>query len=141
MSSIAATAVPRSKVLHYSLWVVQALLGAAFLMAGFMKATTPLDQLGANMAWVTYTPGALVRFIGISEIAGGLGLILPAATRIKPILTPIAAGALVVVMVLAFITHLVLGEPEGLPVNVVLGGFAAFVAWGRFKKARIAPRG
>jgi len=141
MSSIAATAVPRSKVLHYSLWVVQALLGAAFLMAGFMKATTPLDQLGANMAWVTYTPGALVRFIGISEIAGGLGLILPAATRIKPILTPIAAGALVVVMVLAFITHLVLGEPEGLPVNVVLGGLAAFVAWGRFTKARIAPRG
>jgi hypothetical protein len=141
MSSIAATAVPRSKVLHYSLWVVQGLLGAAFLMAGFMKATTPLDQLGANMAWVTHTPGALVRFIGISEIAGGLGLILPAATRIKPILTPIAAGALVVVMVLAFLTHLVLGEPEGLPVNVVLGGLAAFVAWGRFTKARIAPRG
>lgn len=141
MSSIAATTVSRSKVLHYSLWVVQALLGAAFLMAGFMKATTPLDQLAASMAWVTHAPGALVRFIGVSEIAGGLGLILPAATRIKPILTPIAAAALVVVMVLAFLTHLVLGEVEGLPVNVVLGGLAGFVAWGRLTKARVAPRG
>lgn len=141
MSSIASPALPQSKPLHYSLWVVQALLAAAFFMAGLMKATTPLEELAANMAWVTYSPGALVRFIGIAEIAGALGLVLPAATRVKPVLTPIAAAALVVVMALAFLTHLVLGEPEGLPVNVVLGGLAGFVAWGRLKKARIAPRG
>lgn len=138
MTSIATTA--PSKPLHYGLWVVQILLALAFGMAGVMKATTPLDQLGAAMSWVQAVPGWLVRFIGVSELAGALGLILPAATRIRPVLTPVAAAALVLVMILAAVTHVALGEPEALPVNVVLGGLAAFVAWGRAKRAPIASR-
>lgn len=140
--SIVAASVPTStpKALNVGLWVVQGLLAVAFLMAGFMKSTTPLDQLGAAMPWVLNVPGALVRFIGVSELAGGLGLILPAATRIKPILTPIAALGLVTIMVLAALVHVAYGELGALPVNFVLGGMAAFVAWGRLTRARITPR-
>lgn len=141
MSSLASPVVPNtSKSLHYGLWVAQLLLGVAFLMAGLMKATTPIADLAAKMAWVPGTPEALVRFIGVSELLGGLGLILPAATRIQPKLTPIAAAALTVVMVLAAGLHVMRGELGVLPVNVVLGGLAAFVAWGRFTKAPIAAR-
>jgi putative oxidoreductase len=121
-----------NKALHYSLWAVQVLLGLAFLMAGQMKLFTAIPQLSTMLPWVASTPEALVRFIGLSELLGGLGLILPAATRIKPQLTALAAAGLVLVMVLASGFHVSRGELGALPVNFVLGGLAAFVAWGRF---------
>jgi uncharacterized membrane protein YphA (DoxX/SURF4 family) len=135
--SAAVTDVKPSKALHFSLWGVQLLLGLAFLAAGAMKTTTPLEVLAQRMPGL---PGGLVRFIGVSELAGGLGLILPAATRIKPGLTALAGVGLATVMVLAAIFHLSRGEFGAVPVNALLGGLAAFVAWGRGKKAPIAAR-
>lgn len=129
-----------SKGLHVALWIVQALVGAAFIMAGFMKATAPIEELAKNMAWVPRMPGGMVRFIGVSELLGGIGLILPALTRIKPVLTPLAGAGLAVVMLLAAGHHLQYGEGGLVPVNVVLGGLAAFVAWGRWVKAPIQGR-
>jgi hypothetical protein len=108
-------------------------------MAGFMKLTTPIPELVTKLPWVASLPH-LVRFIGASEIAGSLGLVLPAATRIRPALTSLAALGLVVVMVLAMAFHLSRGEVEALPINLILGGMAAFVAWGRARKAPIAAR-
>jgi len=128
-----------SKGLHYGLWVAQVLLFAAFMMAGLMKVTTPIAELAVKMAWVAEMP-ALVRFIGTSELLGAIGVLLPAATRIKPILTPIAAAALVVVMVLAAGFHIYRGEIPQMAPSVILGLLAAFVAWGRFTKAPIAAR-
>ncbi len=75
---------------------------------------------------------ATVRLIGVSELLGGLGLILPAATGIAVLLTPIAAACLAFVMVLAAATHIRRKEPPGVAVNAVLFLLAAFVAWGRF---------
>jgi putative oxidoreductase len=123
-----------------ALWVVQLLLAFMFGMAGFMKSTTPLPQLSQMLPWVNDVPGPLVRFIGISEFAGALGLILPAVTRIQPWLTPLAGAGLTTVMVLASGFHLSRGEPQVLPMNIVLGLLGAFVAWGRTKKAPISPR-
>jgi putative oxidoreductase len=127
------------KGLHIVLWVTQVVLALMFTMAGFMKSTQPIDELGKKMTWVLDLP-SLTRFIGIAEVAGALGLILPAATRIMPKLTPLAALGLTVVMVLATIFHISRGEFQALPLPLVLGGLAAFVAWGRFSKAPIAPR-
>jgi hypothetical protein len=128
--------------MNVALWVVQGLLALVFLFAGGMKLATPIDQLIANgMTAVEYMPAALVRFIGLSEVAGGLGLILPAALRIQPKLTPLAAGALAFVMVLAVATHLWLGEVQAIGAPLVLGLLAAFVAWGRSAKRPIASRG
>jgi uncharacterized membrane protein YphA (DoxX/SURF4 family) len=129
-----------SKGLHIGLWVVQVLLALAFALAGSGKVSQPLDALAAKMPWVTSVGEPMVRFIGASELLGALGLILPAATRIKPKLTALAGAGLVTIMVLASLFHMSRGEFVAVPSTAVLGGLAAFVAWGRFKKAPIAPR-
>ncbi|MEA2568314.1 MAG: hypothetical protein QOI24_315 [Acidobacteriota bacterium] len=128
------------KWLRVALWSAQILLAVVFGMFGLMKITTPIAQLAKNMPWVA-DYAMLIRFIGLSEVAGALGLLLPALTRIAPVLTPIAASGLVIVMVLAFAFHTVRGEFSGLPFVTALGAIAAFVAWGRFGRAAIAPRG
>ncbi len=130
----------KRKSLRVALWVVQLLLGLAFLMAGAMKSTQPIDELARQLAWPGVVPAAMVRFIGISELLGGLGLILPAATRIKPVLTPLAGAGLAVVMVLAAGFHVMRGEYQALPINLVMGALAAFVAWGRLRAAPIEAR-
>ena len=129
-----------SRALHISLWIVQGLLFLLFGMAGVMKSTQPISALAQNMGWPGDVPAALVRFIGVSELAGALGLVLPAATRIKPLLTPLAAAGIVSIMVLAAAFHLSRGELQYVPINIVLGALAGFVAWGRWRKAPIAPR-
>jgi putative oxidoreductase len=127
-----------SKALNIVLWILQGVLAVGFAASGLMKLTQPVAVLAhnPNMAWTAAVPLALLRFIGASEVAGALGLILPAVTKIRPVLTPIAASGLALVMVLAGAFHLSRGEAGALPVNVLLGGLAAFVAWGRFRGAR-----
>ena len=128
------------KALHLGLWVVQGLLGAMFLAVGAMKATQPIAVLVDTLGWPAAVPAALVRVIGVAELLGALGLILPAATRVKPMLTPLAGVGLAMVLLLATIFHISRGELGALPIPLVLGGLAAFVAWGRAAKAPIAPR-
>jgi putative oxidoreductase len=123
-----------------ALWIVQVLLAIAFFMSGMMKLVSPIEEIAKNAGtWALEMP-ALVRFIGVAEVAGALGLILPAATRIKPILTPLAACGLLLVMILAALFHASRGEFSSIGANVLLGGLAAFVAWGRLKKVPILPR-
>jgi putative oxidoreductase len=131
---------PRGAV-HWALWAVQLLLAAMFLMAGVMKTTTPIPELAAQLVWPGEVPASLVRFIGASELLGGLGLVLPSALRIAPRLTPAAAIGLVTIMALAAPFHVVQGHGFGPVVfNLVLAGLAAFVAWGRLVAAPIPPR-
>jgi len=92
-------------------------------------------------AWPGDIPAWLVRFIGLAELAGGLGLILPALTRIQPQLTPLAGAGLALVMFLAAGFHLSRGEFGFIVPNIVLLALAAFVAYGRWQVAPIAPRG
>ncbi len=126
-----------NKTLHRGLWVAQLLGAAAFFMAGSFKTFTPGAELAAaGMA----EPVALLRIAGISELLGAAGLLLPAGLRIAPRLTPIAASALTLVMVLAALTHILAGDFGGMVPSLILGGVTAFIAWGRFKKAPIAPR-
>ena len=77
--------VTRSKAWHISLWILQILLAGMFLMVGYMKTFTPIDELSKTVAIAGELP-ALIRFIGISELAAGLGLLLPAGLRILPLL-------------------------------------------------------
>jgi len=105
-----------------------------------MKLTQPITELAASLPWVKEAPEMLIRFIGLSELLGGLGLILPTALRISPKLTNSAAIGLIIVMVLAFGFHISRGEYEAAPVNIVLIGILAFIAWGRNKKVPILPK-
>ncbi len=140
MSPSRAPTVPGSIAINVTLWIAQLLLAVAFGMAGIMKSTQPIPDLAAAMGWPGDLPAVVVRFIGASELGGALGLVLPSATRIRPLLTPLAAIGLVLVMLLAALFHISRGEWSALPINVVLGGLAAFVAWGRLRKAPIFPR-
>ena len=140
LPSPATTTSPR-KGLRVALWIVQALLAASFALSGLMKTTTPIAELATRMSFVPILGAGVTRFIGVAELAGALGLILPALTRVLPGLTALAATGLVTVMALAAGFHVLHGEWSFLPVNVVLGGLASFVAWGRFRAAPIAARG
>lgn len=104
-----------------------------------MKSTQPIEELGKSMTWVNDFSVSLVRFIGVSELLGGIGLLLPALLRIKPIFTPLAALGLFIIMVFAFVYHITKGEYEVLGINVILGALALFIAWGRYKKVPIQP--
>jgi uncharacterized membrane protein len=130
---------PRS-ALNVWLWIAQALLATFFLLAGCMHAFMPIEQAAKIAAWIAGAPAAVVRFIGIAEIAGAFGLILPAATRVKPWLTPLAAACLALIMVLAMPVHIARGEVNMLGRNIAALAVATFVAWGRTTRARIASR-
>jgi predicted tellurium resistance membrane protein TerC len=114
------------------LWILQIALAGMFGMAGVMKSTQPKDKLLEKMPWVEDFSAGTVRFIGAMELLAAVGLILPAATGIAPVLTPLAATGLAVMMVLASITHLRRKEPNVIPVNAVLFAVAVVIAWGRF---------
>jgi len=132
---------PRSKLLHYGLWAVQLLLAFSFLAAGGMKLALPLDELAANgIALAGRAPVWFVKFTGFVEVLGAVGLILPAALRILPVLTPAAAVGLVVTMIAAAGEHAMHGEFGPIVAPAVLGLMAAFIAWGRFAGAPIAAR-
>lgn len=126
--------------MKYVLWVVQILVAVAFLGAGFSKLVMPMDQLVQNMAWAGDLPVWLVRFIGLVEVAGAVGVVVPALTRIQPGLTPLAGAGLAVTMLLAAVFHLMRGEMALIIPNLVLLVLSALVAYGRWKLLPIPPR-
>ncbi|MFM6983175.1 MAG: DoxX family protein [Chitinophagaceae bacterium] len=122
------------------LWILQVILAAMFLMAGSFKTFTPIAELAEKMPWVTEYSEGMVRFVGVSELLGGLGIILPSLLRIKPILTTVAGFALGLVMILAAAYHISKGEFSSLPMNFILGGIAVYVAWARWRKYPVEAR-
>jgi uncharacterized membrane protein YphA (DoxX/SURF4 family) len=136
----ARPAIDAHKGLHYGLWLAQVLLAAVFAMVGFMKLTISAADLAQKMPAGMLMPLALVRFIGVAEVAGAIGLILPSATRILPVLTPVAARALALVMALAAILHTSRSEFSSLPLVLVLGAVALFISWGRTARVPIPAR-
>jgi len=128
------------KALNIILWIAQIILAGMFIMAGFMKSITPIEQLSASLPWTKDVPVGLVRFIGISEFLGALGLILPSLLRIKPILTPVAALGINAIMVMAAFFHITRAEFSGVAFTLMLALVAAFIGWGRWKKVPIQEK-
>jgi hypothetical protein len=118
--------------MNVALWIVQGLLAALFLFAGGAKLVMSLDQMAGPVA----LPGWFLRFIGVAEVLGALGLILPGLLRIRPSLTSLAAAGLVIIMIGATVIGLVGGMVVVALMNVVVALLAAFVAYGRW---RLAP--
>ena len=127
---------------NIGLWTAQVLLALVYLAAGGMKLFQPIETLAAaGMAYVTTMPELFIRFVGVMEILGAIGVVLPALTRSRPMLTPAAAVGLSLVQVAAIILHASRGETAmTLPMNLVLLALALFVVWGRTRKAPITPR-
>ena len=118
----------------YALWIVQGLLALIFLFAGGVKLVLPLEVLTKQMP----LPGLFVRFIGVAEVLGAIGLLLPGLLRIRPGLTPLAAAGLVIIMIGATTLTLVGGDLAPALIPLVVGLLSAFVAYGRW---RLAPHG
>jgi uncharacterized membrane protein YphA (DoxX/SURF4 family) len=114
------------------LWIVAGVLAAAYLVAGLTKLTQSKEKLAGQMGWVEdFSPG-VIKLIGGLEVLAAVGLIVPAALDIVPVLVPLAAVGLVVLMVGAAITHLRRHEPQLAMINAVLLLLAVVVLWGRF---------
>ena len=115
----------------YVLWTVQGLLALLFLVAGGMKLVLPLDALTGPVQ----VPGWFIRFIGVAEVLGALGLVLPGLLRVRSGLTPLAAGGLVIIMIGATVLTLATGDVVPALIPLVVGLLAAFVAYGRWRRA------
>ena len=115
----------------YVLWIVQVLLSLTFLFAGSTKFIMTVEQMN-SMAKIPL-PGWFIHFIGICEILGAIGLILPWLLGIKPKLTPLAACGLVIIMIGAVTLTVAGGDILPALFPLIVGLLAAFVAWGRFR--------
>jgi len=113
----------------YALWIIQALLALLFLFAGGMKLILPIEKMTGSIP----LPGWFLRFIGVAEVLGGLGLILPTLLRIRPGLTPLAASGLVIIMIGATAVTLMGGDVLPALMPLVVGLLLVFVAHSRWR--------
>jgi uncharacterized membrane protein YphA (DoxX/SURF4 family) len=118
--------------MNIALWITAGLLAVAFLASGAMKLIQPKEKLPASWGWVKDFSAGSIKAIGALEVLAAVGLILPAALDIAPVLVPLAAVGLVLLMVGAFIVHVRHREAQAIVVTLVLFALAVFVAWGRF---------
>jgi uncharacterized membrane protein YphA (DoxX/SURF4 family) len=120
--------------MNIALWIAQGLLAAMYLMAGSMKAFQPAKvRENPQMTWAKNRTDGFIRFVGISELLGALGLILPVITGVLPWLTVLAAVGLTLIQLLAIFTeHLPKKEYNVIPINVALIAIAVFVVIGRW---------
>jgi uncharacterized membrane protein len=114
------------------IWIIQGITALMFAMAAITKLTQPKDKLAKSLPWTVDYSLPTVRFIGTAELIGAIGLIVPKATNILPILTPVAATGLAVIMVLASIYHFPKKQYKAVMFNAVLFILAAFIAVARF---------
>ena len=120
--------------MNVTLWIIAGVLAALFLASGAAKLAQPKDKLLASStgaALAGFGP-ATIKAIGTLEVLAAVGLVLPAALDVAPVLVPLAAAGLVLLMVGAIVTHSRRHEPQAIVMNLVLLALAAVVAWGRF---------
>src|SRR6187399_2523486 len=113
--------------LHISLWLVQALLGVLFIATGVWKLLTPLAELATMIPWAGQVPPGFLLAIALIDLLGGVGLLLPALSRIKPGLTVLAALGCALLQLCANVFHLSRGEAKNTPFNVLLVGLSLYV--------------
>jgi uncharacterized membrane protein YphA (DoxX/SURF4 family) len=120
--------------MNIALWIVQGLLALLFLFTGGMKLVLPIEEMTTEMPM----PGLFLRFIGVAEVFGAIGLILPGLIRFRPGLTPLAAAGLVIIMIGATATTLMTAGVVTALFPLVVGILSAFVAYGRWRLALVS---
>jgi uncharacterized membrane protein YphA (DoxX/SURF4 family) len=117
--------------MNTALWIVQALLALVFLGSGARKLTPPQVALAKATPLLGGLPLPFVRFIGAAELLGAIGLILPAATKVAPVLTPAAAVGIALLMLCATFVHTARREYAKIGLTCGLLLLAVFAAYGR----------
>jgi hypothetical protein len=131
----AAGSHPPSRALNRALWIVQGLLFLVFTGTAVWKVATPLPELAAMIPWAGQVSVPFLYFTAAADLAGGLGILLPSLTRIKPRLTPLAALGCAALQISAIVFHFSRGEAANTPFNFLLVALSVFVFWGRRKIA------
>ncbi len=126
--------------MNVALSIVQVLLSLFSLAAGWNHGLRPLSDTIQSSPWAADLPVALVRFIGFAELAAGVGLVLPAATRVTASLTPLAAIGLAVIMGFAIPFHIMRDEANVIALHIVVVALCAFVTWRRLLRVPIRNR-
>lgn len=122
-----------SKIVHISLWAAQVIL-AVFLISGAIMKFLPIEKISVMMPWTGEIPKVGVRFLGVIDLLGAIGLILPSLLRIKPQVTPWAAVCIILLMFCAIVFHISRGETAVIGVNIFCIVIAGFITWGDFGK-------
>ena len=130
-----------AKGLDLALWIIQGLLALTFVGGGIWKVVTPIAQVAEVFPWAGEVAPGLLYATAAFDILGGLGVVLPSVTRIRPEVTVAAALGCAALQVAAIVFHVSRGEATDTPFNVVLLALALVVAWGRRSSAPITPRG
>lgn len=138
--TVAVQAQARKRNLVWGLWTAQAFIAIAFCLGGIMKLAMPIPQLAGMWPWTGDLAPSMVRLLGVIDLLGGLGILLPSLTRIKPGLTVLAAVGCIALQLCAILFHSSRAEFSVLPVNVVLIAGTLFILWGRWKKIPISER-
>lgn len=143
MTSIGTRSAPtetRSHRLHIGLWIAQGLVALTFVGAGIWKLVTPIPQLAEMIPWAGDVPPTLLYAVAFLDILGGLGVLLPSLTRIRPELAVVAGVGCLALQLSAIVFHFSRGEAADTPFNFLLVAILGFVVWGRQFGAPIAPR-
>jgi hypothetical protein len=140
MTNTTAQIARGAKSLDVSLWIVQSLLFLTFAGTGVWKLLTPVPKLAAMIPWAGQVPEAFLYATAVIDLCGGLGILLPSVTRIKPGLTLLAALGCAALQVCAIIFHVSRAEAANTPFNFLLVALSIFVYWGRRSKAPILSR-
>ena len=122
-----------SKTMITSLWAAQILLAILLVMGAIMKFL-PIEKISPMMPWTGQIPATFVRLLGIIDLLGAVGLILPTSLQIKPKLTFWTALCIIALMLSAIIFHILRGEAAAIGINIFSMIIAVFIAWGRFEK-------
>jgi hypothetical protein len=122
----------KNSVINIILWICQGTVAATLLWAAGMKLLNPVSKLKNSWPWVAETPVFLVKFTGVTDMAGAVGLVCPMLFNFYPVLTPIAALCITVLMIIAGIFHIRRGEGSQININIIFALLAGFIAWGRF---------
>lgn len=133
------TTTVKSKGLNIALWVAQGLISLTLIWAGYAKLFQPIEETAQMLPWALDNPG-LLKFTGIVDLLGGIGIVLPAALRIQPKLTVFAAYGTIALMIAASVFHISRGEASLIGMNIFFLVLAGFIAWGRNKKAPIEAK-
>lgn len=124
--------------MNRALWIVQGLLSILFVGTALWKVLTPIAKLAAMIPWAGQVSPSFLYLTALFDLLGGLGVLLPSLTRIKPWLTPLAGVGCGALQVFAIVFHLSRGEAANTPFNFLLVALSAFVAWGR-RRDRVGP--
>jgi multisubunit Na+/H+ antiporter MnhG subunit len=129
-----------SRGLNLSLWLAQGSLALSFVGGAVWKVTTPIEHLAQKMPWMGEVAPWLLYLTAFFDLLGGLGVLLPSLTRVRPSLTLSASLGCIALMLAAILFHLSRGEGADTPFNFVMLACAAFVYWGRRFRAPLSPR-